>query len=65
MFNTINLINQEIGAVGYIKNKTDLLREEVGTGRKEELTSTRLKSKAPIDRRPKKNNNRKLKGKGN
>jgi len=43
----------------------DLLREEVGTGRKKELTSTRLKSKASIDRGPKKNNNRKPKSKGN
>jgi len=42
----------------------DLLREEVGTGRKKELTSTELKSKAFIDRGPKKNNNRKSKGKG-
>jgi len=32
----------------------DLLREEVGTERKEELTSIRLKSKAFIDRGPKK-----------
>jgi len=36
----------------------------VGTGKKEELTSTGLKSKALIDRGPKKNNNGKLKGKG-
>jgi len=36
----------------------------VGTGRKEELISTGLKSKAPIDRGPKKNNNGKPKGKG-
>jgi len=42
----------------------DLLREEAGTRKKEELTSTRLKSKAPIDRGPKKNNNGKPKGKG-
>jgi len=42
----------------------DLLRKKAGTGRKEELTSTRLKSKAFINKGPKKNNNRKLKGKG-
>jgi len=62
--NAINLINRETGVVGYIRDKTDPLREEVGTGRKEELTSTRLKSKALIDRGPKKNNNGKLKNKG-
>ena len=64
VFNTINFINWEIGVVKYVRDKTDLLREEVGTGRKEELISTRLKSKAPIDRGPKKNNNGKPKGKG-
>ena len=64
VFNTINFINQEIGVVGYIKDKTDLLRDEVGTRRKEELTSTGLKSKAFIDRGHKKNNNGKPKGKG-
>ena len=64
MFNAINLINREIGVVGYIRDKIDLLREEAGTRRKEELTSTGLKSKAPIDRGPKKNNNGKSKGKG-
>jgi len=42
----------------------DPLREEVGTRRKEELISIRLKSKAFIDRGPKKNNNGKPKGKG-
>ena len=65
VFDAINFINQEIGVVGYIRDKIDLLREEVGTRRKEELTSTGLKSKAFIDRGPKKNNNRKFKGKGN
>jgi len=64
VFDAINFINWEIEAVGYIRDKTDLLRKEAGTGRKEELISTRLKSKAFIDRGPKKNNNRKLKGKG-
>ena len=64
MFNAINLTNREIGVVGHVRDKTDLLREEAGTRRKEELTSTGLKSKAPIDKGPKKNNNRKLKGKG-
>ena len=64
MSNAINLINQETGAAGHIRDKIDLLREEAGTGRKEEPTSTRLKSKAPIDRGPKKNNNGKPKGKG-
>ena len=65
MSNTINFINWEIGVIGYVRDKMDLLREEVGTGRKKELTSTRLKSKASIDRGPKKNNNRKPKSKGN
>ena len=64
MFNAINLINREIGVVGYIRDKINPLRKEVETRRKEELTSTRLKSKAPIDRGPKKNNNGKPKGKG-
>jgi len=61
---TINFINWEIGVVGHVRDKTDLLKEEAGTGRKEKLTSTRLKSKAFIDRGLKKNNNRKSKGKG-
>ena len=64
MSNAINLINREIGAAGHIRDKINLLKEEAGTRRKEELTSTGLKSKAPIDRGPKKNNNRKPKGKG-
>ena len=62
---TINLTNQEIGAAGHVRDKTDPLKEEAGTRRKEESTSTRPKSKAPIDRGPKKNNNGKPKDKGN
>ena len=65
MSNAINLINRETGVAEYIRDKTDPLRKKAGTGRKEELISTRPKSKAPIDRGPKKNNNRKPKGKGN
>ena len=65
MSDAINFINQKTGIVRYIRDKIDPLRDKVGTGRKEELTSTRLKSKAFIDRGHKNNNNRKLKGKGN
>ena len=65
MFNTINFTNWETGAAGHVKNKTDPPKKEVGTGRKEESTSTKLKSKAPINRGLKKNNNRKPKNKGN
>ena len=64
VFNTINFINWEIGVVGYIRDKMDLLRKEARTRKKEELISTGLKSKTFIDRGPKKNNNRKLKDKG-
>ena len=60
----INLTNRETGAAGHVRDKTDPPREEAGTGRKEESTSTGPKSKAPIDRGPKKNNNGKPKGKG-
>ena len=64
VFNTINFINQEIGVVEYVRDKIDLLREKAGTRKKEELISTKLKSKAFIDRGYKKNNNGKPKSKG-